>query len=126
MNRDPRRRRFGWSSADGSGNSLSKPVRRRSRPGCTRGRQTTTVPRTERAEVTLKHGTVAAMPDLYQVTEPEKPNFLDLSEKANLPGWWQRYRDVLPEAFGLYVSLDASAARIPARRTRRVAPAHRP
>ncbi|MFJ2217683.1 helix-turn-helix domain-containing protein [Streptomyces sp. NPDC101062] len=72
----------------------------------------TTVTRMERAEVTLKYVTVAAMLDLYQVTEPEKQNFLDLSEKANLPGWWQKYRDVLPETFSLYVSLEASAAHI--------------
>lgn len=72
----------------------------------------TTVTRIERAEVALKYVTVAAMLDLYGVGAKEKREFLDLSEKANVSGWWQKYRDVLPDVFSLYVSLEASAAQI--------------
>ncbi|MGW6457535.1 helix-turn-helix domain-containing protein [Streptomyces sp. NPDC055078] len=72
----------------------------------------TTVTRMERAEVALRYVTVSALLDLYGVGGSEKRDFLDLSEKANTSGWWQRYRDVLPDIFSLYVSLEASAAQI--------------
>ncbi|MFF0445258.1 helix-turn-helix domain-containing protein [Streptomyces sp. NPDC004609] len=72
----------------------------------------TTVTRIERAEVALKYVTVSALLEVYGVDGAEKQDFLDLSEKANISGWWQDYRDVLPDIFSLYVSLEASAAQI--------------
>ncbi|MFI6289210.1 helix-turn-helix domain-containing protein [Streptomyces sp. NPDC051018] len=72
----------------------------------------TTVTRIERADVALKYVTVSALLEVYGVDGAEKQDFLDLSEKANISGWWQDYRDVLPDIFSLYVSLEASAAQI--------------
>jgi hypothetical protein len=36
-------------------------------------------------------------------------SFVELAEEANRPGWWQRFHDVLPEWFSLYVSLEGAA-----------------
>ncbi|WP_019061544.1 helix-turn-helix domain-containing protein [Streptomyces prunicolor] len=72
----------------------------------------TTVTRMERAEVTLKWATVKALLETYGVGEAEAKEFLDLTEQANAPGWWQSYRDALPSWFAVYVSLETSATQI--------------
>ncbi len=45
----------------------------------------------------------------YGVPDPEVTAFVRLAEEANLPGWWQRYHDVLPDWFSLHVSLEGAA-----------------
>ncbi|MEV6010485.1 helix-turn-helix transcriptional regulator [Streptomyces sp. NPDC051976] len=72
----------------------------------------TTVTRMERAETALKWVTVKAMLELYGVGEAERAEFLTLTEQANVPGWWQGYRDALPSWFGVHVSLETSATHI--------------
>jgi transcriptional regulator with XRE-family HTH domain len=72
----------------------------------------TTVTRMERAEVALKWATVKALLEAYGVGEAEAQEFLDLTEQAKEPGWWQGYRDALPGWFGVYVSFETSAAQI--------------
>ncbi|MGX2993645.1 helix-turn-helix domain-containing protein [Streptomyces sp. JNUCC 64] len=68
-----------------------------------------TVRRMETAEVALKVPYVHVLLAMYGVADGEVDGFLSLVEDANRPGWWQRYHDVLPEWFSLYVSLEAEA-----------------
>lgn len=68
-----------------------------------------TVRRMEAAEVALKIPYVLVLLTTYGVPEEEAAAFVDLAEEANRPGWWQRFHDVLPEWFSLYVSLEGAA-----------------
>ncbi|MFD5558608.1 helix-turn-helix domain-containing protein [Streptomyces sp. NPDC127068] len=68
-----------------------------------------TVRRMETAEVALKVPYVHVLLGMYGASAEEVDGFLSLVEEANQPGWWQRYHDVLPEWFSLYVSLEAEA-----------------
>ncbi|MER5945568.1 helix-turn-helix transcriptional regulator [Streptomyces sp. NPDC001904] len=71
-----------------------------------------TIRRMETAEVALKIPYVQMLLELYGVPEQEIEAFVALAEEANLPGWWQRYHDVLPDWFSLYVSLEGAAEMI--------------
>ncbi|UED83360.1 helix-turn-helix domain-containing protein [Streptomyces profundus] len=73
---------------------------------------TTTVRRMEKAEVGLKPLYVKALLERYEVPAEESRSFLRLVEEANRPGWWHRFRDVLPDWFSLYVSLEGEASLI--------------
>ncbi|MFH8788049.1 helix-turn-helix domain-containing protein [Streptomyces roseoverticillatus] len=69
-----------------------------------------TVRRMEKAEVGLKLPYVEKLLRVYGVTDPaEVDGFLDLAREANRPGWWHRFRDVLPEWFSAFVSLEGEA-----------------
>ncbi|MEU9169577.1 helix-turn-helix transcriptional regulator [Streptomyces sp. NPDC048420] len=68
-----------------------------------------TVRRMEMAEVALKIPYVQVLLETYGVPEEQSEAFVQLAEEANKPGWWQRFHDVLPEWFSLYVSLEGSA-----------------
>ncbi|MFD4561010.1 helix-turn-helix domain-containing protein [Streptomyces sp. NPDC058469] len=71
-----------------------------------------TVRRMEMAEVALKVPYVQVLLTTYGVPEEEADAFVALTEEANQPGWWQRFHDVLPEWFSLYVSLEGAAGLI--------------
>ncbi|WP_078942525.1 helix-turn-helix domain-containing protein [Streptomyces viridochromogenes] len=68
-----------------------------------------TVRRMETAEVALKIPYVQVLLETYGVPECEAADFVTLAEEANQPGWWQRFHDVLPDWFSLYVSLEGAA-----------------
>ncbi|MFF7971466.1 Scr1 family TA system antitoxin-like transcriptional regulator [Streptomyces sp. NPDC007905] len=68
-----------------------------------------TVRRMEMAEVALKIPYVQVLLSTYGVPEEETAAFVRLAEEANEPGWWQRFHDVLPDWFSLYVSLEGAA-----------------
>jgi transcriptional regulator with XRE-family HTH domain len=69
-----------------------------------------TIRRMEKAEVGLKLPYVEKLLSTYGVTDPEEvEGFLALTKEANRPGWWHRYRDVLPEWFSAFVSLEGEA-----------------
>jgi transcriptional regulator with XRE-family HTH domain len=68
-----------------------------------------TVRRMETAEVALKIPYVQVLLTTYGVPETDTASFVALAEEANEPGWWQRYHDVLPEWFSMYVSLEGAA-----------------
>ncbi|WKX17593.1 helix-turn-helix transcriptional regulator [Streptomyces sp. HUAS CX7] len=68
-----------------------------------------TVRRMEMAEVALKIPYVQILLTAYGVGADEVAAFVALAEEANQPGWWQRYHDVLPDWFSLYVSLEGAA-----------------
>jgi transcriptional regulator with XRE-family HTH domain len=68
-----------------------------------------TVRRMEMADVALKIPYVQVLLETYGVPEDEAAAFVALAEEANRPGWWQRFHDVLPDWFSLYVSLEGAA-----------------
>ncbi|MFJ8189268.1 helix-turn-helix domain-containing protein [Streptomyces sp. NPDC096094] len=68
-----------------------------------------TVRRMETAEVALKIPYVQILLTAYGVPADEVSAFVSLAEEANQPGWWQRYHDVLPDWFSMYVSLEGAA-----------------
>ncbi|MFJ7077034.1 helix-turn-helix domain-containing protein [Streptomyces sp. NPDC098781] len=68
-----------------------------------------TIRRMETAEVALKIPYVQVLLETYGVPEEEAAAFVSLAEEANQPGWWQRFHDVLPDWFSLYVSLEGAA-----------------
>ncbi|OEV04271.1 helix-turn-helix domain-containing protein [Streptomyces oceani] len=70
----------------------------------------TTIRRMEKAEVGLKPVYVEKLLQVYGVPESETASFMTLVEEALNPGWWHRFRDVLPSWFSLYVSLEESAS----------------
>ncbi|MFI6348582.1 helix-turn-helix domain-containing protein [Streptomyces sp. NPDC050560] len=68
-----------------------------------------TVRRIEKAEVGLRLPYVKDLLTAYGVDEKERDDFLVMARKANEPGWWYKYRDVLPDWFKAYVSLESEA-----------------
>lgn len=69
-----------------------------------------TVRRMETAEVALKIPYVQVLLKAYGVGDEESDAFVELAEEANKPGWWQRFHDVLPDWFSMYVSLEGAAS----------------
>lgn len=68
-----------------------------------------TVRRMEMAEVALKIPYLQLLLKAYGVSEEEADAFVTLAEEANKPGWWQRFHDILPGWFSMYVSLEGAA-----------------
>ncbi|MFJ9104388.1 helix-turn-helix domain-containing protein [Streptomyces sp. NPDC102405] len=68
-----------------------------------------TIRRLEKAEVALKPLYVEKLLETYGAAQQEIEEFVELAERANEPGWWHTYRDVLPNWFSAYVSLEAGA-----------------
>ncbi|WP_069812310.1 helix-turn-helix domain-containing protein [Streptomyces sp. TP-A0874] len=69
-----------------------------------------TIRRMEKAEVGLKIPYVEKLLETYGVVdEGEIEGFVSLAREANQPGWWHRFRDVLPEWFSVFVSLEQEA-----------------
>ncbi|MFJ5258966.1 helix-turn-helix transcriptional regulator [Streptomyces sp. NPDC088387] len=68
-----------------------------------------TVRRMEMAEVALKIPYLQLLLKSYGVSDDEAGAFVQLAEDANKPGWWQRFHDILPGWFSMYVSLEGAA-----------------
>ncbi|WP_200305140.1 helix-turn-helix domain-containing protein [Streptomyces adelaidensis] len=71
-----------------------------------------TVRRMETAEVALKIPYLQLLLKAYGVGDEEAEIFVRLAEEANKPGWWQRFHDILPGWFSMYVSLEGAASLI--------------
>ncbi|GED87644.1 helix-turn-helix transcriptional regulator [Streptomyces sp. 6-11-2] len=71
-----------------------------------------TVRRMEMAEVALKIPYLQLLLKAYGVSDEEAEAFMRLAEDANQPGWWQRFHDILPGWFSMYVSLEGAATLI--------------
>lgn len=70
-----------------------------------------TIRRMEKAEVGLKVPYVEKLLRTYGVTdEQEIDGFVSLAREANRPGWWHHFRDVLPDWFSAFVSLEGEAS----------------
>jgi transcriptional regulator with XRE-family HTH domain len=71
------------------------------------------ISRMEHGRVSFKERDVADLLTLYGVTDPgERGHLQMLAERANSPGWWARYDDVLPDWFETYVGLEQATSLI--------------
>lgn len=71
------------------------------------------VSRLELGRVGFKERDITDLLTLYGVTDPEdRAAILRLAEKANGPGWWHKYDEVLPPWFRIYVGLEEAASLI--------------
>ncbi|MFJ6841821.1 helix-turn-helix domain-containing protein [Streptomyces griseoluteus] len=68
-----------------------------------------TIRRLEKAEVALKPLYVEKLLETYGAGSQEREEFVAFAERANEPGWWHAYRDVVPGWFSAYVSLETGA-----------------
>ncbi|MEU0965328.1 helix-turn-helix transcriptional regulator [Streptomyces sp. NPDC005917] len=68
-----------------------------------------TIRRLEKAEVALRPLYVEKLLETYGADRQETDEFVAFAERANEPGWWHTYRDVLPTWFSAYVSLETGA-----------------
>src|SRR2546430_17285226 len=71
------------------------------------------ISRLELGRTGFKERDVADLLTLYGVTDPGRRDLvLELVRKANQPGWWHRYSDLLPAWFGTYLGLEGVARSI--------------
>ncbi|WP_280417424.1 helix-turn-helix domain-containing protein [Nocardia carnea] len=71
------------------------------------------ISRLELGRSSFKERDIRDLLTLYGITDPEeRESFLDLARKANEPGWWHRYGDLLPSWFGQYLGLEQAASKI--------------
>ena len=68
--------------------------------------------RIEQGQVKWKLPYIKVLLEEYRVSTEEARIFLTLAAEANQPGWWYRYRDVLPDWFRAFVSLEEEASLI--------------
>ncbi len=71
------------------------------------------ISRLERGQVASKERDLADLLTLYRVLESEqRAEFFELARKANAPGWWHQYSDVLEEWFELHIGLEEATSLI--------------
>jgi len=71
------------------------------------------ISRMELGRVSFKERDVADLLTMYGVEEDDaRRAVMDLVDRANEPGWWHRFNDVLPGWFQAYVGLEECAERI--------------
>ena len=71
------------------------------------------ISRMELGRVRCRRRDVADLLSLYGVTnEDEQNGMLALADRANEPGWWHSYSDILPNWFEIYIGLEEAASRI--------------
>ncbi len=71
------------------------------------------ISRLETGRVGFKDRDIADLLTLYGVTdEEERETLRALARRANAPGWWHDYSDVLPHWFEAYVGLEEVATQI--------------
>jgi transcriptional regulator with XRE-family HTH domain len=78
------------------------------------GMSHSTIRRMEQAKVArLRLSEVEKLLRTYGITDAaEIETFLELTREANKHGWWHTYRDVMPDWFGAYLSLEQAAVHI--------------
>jgi transcriptional regulator with XRE-family HTH domain len=71
------------------------------------------ISRLETGRVGFKIRDVDDLLTLYGVTdEAERSKVIALARQSNVPDWWTKYSDILPEWFETYLSLESAAATI--------------
>jgi transcriptional regulator with XRE-family HTH domain len=71
------------------------------------------ISRMELGRVRFRQRDVADLLKLYGVVgEQETASMLALADRANEPGWWHSYSDILPGWFEVYIGLEEAASRI--------------
>ena len=69
------------------------------------------ISRMENGRVGFKGRDVADLLTLYGVTDEQmRTRLLSLARQANVPGWWTKYGDILPDWFEAYLGLEAAAS----------------
>jgi transcriptional regulator with XRE-family HTH domain len=69
------------------------------------------VSRIELGRASLDIRDVSALLTLYRVMDPaQRAEFLGLAERANEPGWWHSYAELLPSWFETYLGLEQAAS----------------
>jgi Domain of unknown function (DUF5753)/Helix-turn-helix domain len=69
------------------------------------------ISRMELGRVGFKERDVADLLTLYGITdEQERGAFLALARRANVPGWWHHYSDILPSWFEMYLGLEQASS----------------
>ncbi|HEX4102222.1 MAG TPA: helix-turn-helix transcriptional regulator [Pseudonocardiaceae bacterium] len=69
------------------------------------------ISRMELGRVSFKERDVADLLTLYGVTdENDRGAFLALARRANVPGWWHHYADLLPSWFEMYLGLEQASS----------------
>jgi transcriptional regulator with XRE-family HTH domain len=68
------------------------------------------ISRMELGRVSFKERDVTDLLELYGVTNAgERDKLVQLCHEANAPAWWQKYQDVVPDWFAVYVGLEEAA-----------------
>jgi transcriptional regulator with XRE-family HTH domain len=71
------------------------------------------ISRMELGRVRFRRRDVADLLGLYGVEDVvETESMLALADRANEPGWWHSYSDILPNWFEVYIGLEEAASRI--------------
>ncbi|GAA5049567.1 helix-turn-helix domain-containing protein [Nocardia callitridis] len=71
------------------------------------------ISRLELGRTGFKERDIRDLLTMYGVLDAEeRETFLDLARRANEPGWWHRYSDLLPSWFGTYLGLEQAASKI--------------
>jgi hypothetical protein len=70
------------------------------------------ISRLELGRVSFKERDVSDLLDLYGVSGEHKSQLVQLTREANATPWWQKYREVVPDWFQVYVGLEEAAALI--------------
>jgi hypothetical protein len=69
------------------------------------------ISRMEHGRVGFKRRDVADLLTLYGVTDDQvRSGILSLAQQANIPGWWSKYADLLPDWFEGYLGLEGAAS----------------
>jgi transcriptional regulator with XRE-family HTH domain len=71
------------------------------------------ISRLELGRVGFKERDVLDLLTLYGILDPtERAEFVALAHRANAPGWWHRYSDLLPGWFETYLGLEQASTMI--------------
>jgi Domain of unknown function (DUF5753)/Helix-turn-helix domain len=69
------------------------------------------ISRMELGRVGFKERDVADLLTLYGINdERERNTFLALARRANVPGWWHQYSNILPSWFEMYLGLEQASS----------------
>src|SRR5215469_12998974 len=70
------------------------------------------ISRLELGRVSFKERDVSDLLELYGVDATTKEQLVQLTAEANATPWWQKYREVVPDWFHVYVGLEEAASLI--------------
>lgn len=69
------------------------------------------ISRMELGRVSLRERDVTDLLTFYGITdEQERGAFLTLVRRANVPGWWHQYSDIVPNWFEIYLGLEHASS----------------
>ena len=69
------------------------------------------ISRMELGRVGFRERDVTQLLTFYGVTQdPEREAFLTLARRANVPGWWHQYSDIIPSWFDIYLGLEQASS----------------